>query len=258
MVDLRWLGRLWGREWLPHVPRPASLGDCRLARSWLHWPLPSSSYVRPSRLVAVSRPVLRRTPQREGSVKNGRCRWPASGNHWWLSTWRFGLKANVAALDGASAATARHRMDSQRLPGRAVEADPEVTSVGYGGLPDACGQVSWMPRVMLSPELSAGRGLRAVGKSPHPSSAGPDGPGADPLTSCSRARAERFLAVAAGFDIQELRNAPLAWRSWRSWIARATAPGPTGWGWAPVIPPEKSQYKGGGHVFGRMLRGRPP
>ncbi|MCS7238091.1 MAG: N(4)-(beta-N-acetylglucosaminyl)-L-asparaginase [Thermoguttaceae bacterium] len=72
-----------------------------------------------------------------------------------LGTWKFGAKATAAAWkvlveEGGSA------LDAVVAGCQAVEADPEVTSVGYGGLPDAIGQVSLDAAVMLSPEKSAG------------------------------------------------------------------------------------------------------
>lgn len=72
-----------------------------------------------------------------------------------LGTWKFGVKAAAAAWrvlveQGGTA------LDAVVAGCQAVEDDPEVTSVGYGGLPDALGQVSLDAAVMLSPEKSAG------------------------------------------------------------------------------------------------------
>lgn len=68
-----------------------------------------------------------------------------------VSTWSFGMKANAAgwpilqdrkglAIDAVEAACC------------VVEADPEVDSVGYGGLPDSAGTVSLDGAIMLSPQ----------------------------------------------------------------------------------------------------------
>jgi isoaspartyl peptidase/L-asparaginase-like protein (Ntn-hydrolase superfamily) len=132
-----------------------------------------------------------------------------------LSTWRFGLKANAAAWTVLSAGNGT-ALDAVEAACRAVEADPEVTSVGYGGLPDASGQVSLDAAVMLSPEQSAG--VAYVRSFPHPSTLARMVLERSPHKLLVGEGAER-LAVAAGFDIQELRT-PRGLAAWRSWIAR--------------------------------------
>jgi N4-(beta-N-acetylglucosaminyl)-L-asparaginase len=70
-----------------------------------------------------------------------------------LSTWSFGKKANAAGwpyLSGPSGSS----VDAVEQACRAVEADPEVTSVGRGGYPDRSGEVSLDASIMLSPALS--------------------------------------------------------------------------------------------------------
>lgn len=57
-----------------------------------------------------------------------------------VSTWKHGLAANAAAwkvLEGGGTA-----LDAVELGVRESEADPAITSVGYGGLPDRDGQVT--------------------------------------------------------------------------------------------------------------------
>lgn len=57
-----------------------------------------------------------------------------------ISTWKHGLAANAAAwkvLESGGTA-----LDAVELGVRETEADPTVTSVGYGGLPDRDGQVT--------------------------------------------------------------------------------------------------------------------
>lgn len=57
-----------------------------------------------------------------------------------VSTWNHGLKANDAAWD-----VLRHdgyALDAAEAAARITEADPEVITVGYGGLPDANGKVT--------------------------------------------------------------------------------------------------------------------
>ncbi len=72
-----------------------------------------------------------------------------------VSTWPFGLRANSAAMEtlkrGGSA------LDAVEQGVQVVEADPEVTSVGYGGLPHAAGEVE------LDASVLDGNGLRCGG-----------------------------------------------------------------------------------------------
>lgn len=57
-----------------------------------------------------------------------------------ISTWRHGLPANEAAWKILS--SGGNALDAAEAGVRVPEADPEVTSVGYGGLPDESGRVS--------------------------------------------------------------------------------------------------------------------
>ncbi len=67
-----------------------------------------------------------------------------------LSTWSFGLRGHDAAWPdlsrGGSAVNAAEQVC------RVVEADPEVDSVGYGGLPDAAGRMTFDAAFMLAPD----------------------------------------------------------------------------------------------------------
>lgn len=67
-----------------------------------------------------------------------------------LSTWKFGSLANRAGWPVLTAENGSS-LDAVELACRAVEASPEVNSVGYGGYPDATGQVTLDAAVMLSP-----------------------------------------------------------------------------------------------------------
>ena len=64
-----------------------------------------------------------------------------------LSTWRFGETANTAGwptlADGGSS------LDAVERACRAVEADGQINSVGYGGRPDRSGQVTLDASIML-------------------------------------------------------------------------------------------------------------
>lgn len=63
-----------------------------------------------------------------------------------VSTWRHGLPANEAAW--AVLADGGRALDAVEAGVRVVEADPEVTSVGYGGLPDQEGHVTLDASIM--------------------------------------------------------------------------------------------------------------
>jgi N4-(beta-N-acetylglucosaminyl)-L-asparaginase len=67
-----------------------------------------------------------------------------------LATWSFGKKATTAGwpyLTGTNGSS----LDAVEQACRAVESDLEVTSVGRGGLPDRCGEVSLDASIMQSP-----------------------------------------------------------------------------------------------------------
>jgi isoaspartyl peptidase/L-asparaginase-like protein (Ntn-hydrolase superfamily) len=66
-----------------------------------------------------------------------------------LSTWSFGQRGNNAAWPALAAGGGA--LDAAETACRAVEADPVVDSVGYGGLPDRHGQMSLDGCIMLSP-----------------------------------------------------------------------------------------------------------
>jgi N4-(beta-N-acetylglucosaminyl)-L-asparaginase len=74
-----------------------------------------------------------------GAFSNVSCQ-KVRGNATVISTWRHGVKANERAgevlLDGKSA------LDAVEQGVMVSEADPEVNSVGYGGLPDEDGRVT--------------------------------------------------------------------------------------------------------------------
>ena len=70
-----------------------------------------------------------------------------------ISTWNHGLAANTAAWekldDGGSV------LDAVEAGVRVSEADPEVTSVGFGGLPDSSGEVT-LDACIMNPAGDAG------------------------------------------------------------------------------------------------------
>lgn len=66
-----------------------------------------------------------------------------------ISTWSFGKRGNDAAWPGLSRGGSA--LDAVEKACCVVEIDPEVDSVGFGGLPDAGGHLSLDGCVMLSP-----------------------------------------------------------------------------------------------------------
>ncbi|MCC6443616.1 MAG: N(4)-(beta-N-acetylglucosaminyl)-L-asparaginase [Armatimonadetes bacterium] len=80
-----------------------------------------------------------------------------------ISTWPFGLAANEAAA--AALASGGNCLDAVEKGINVAEDDPEVTSVGFGGLPNAQGIVEVDAAVMYGPTHGAGsvagvRGLK--------------------------------------------------------------------------------------------------
>jgi N4-(beta-N-acetylglucosaminyl)-L-asparaginase len=57
-----------------------------------------------------------------------------------ISTWNFGVQANAAAWEVLG--PGGRALDAVERGARVVEADPEIQSVGYGGLPDRDGHVT--------------------------------------------------------------------------------------------------------------------
>ena len=68
-----------------------------------------------------------------------------------LSTWKFGQKA-VEAGWPYLASGAQSTLDAVEQACRAVEADPEIMTVGRGGYPDQSGEVTLDASIMLSPD----------------------------------------------------------------------------------------------------------
>ncbi len=70
-----------------------------------------------------------------GNVKKKTARKPVV-----ISTWNHGIAANEAAWKVLS--TNGRALDAVELGVRVTEADPKISSVGYGGLPDRDGRVT--------------------------------------------------------------------------------------------------------------------
>jgi len=131
-----------------------------------------------------------------------------------LSTWHFGRIASAAGwqvLQGGGSA-----LDAVEAGCAAVEEDPEVTSVGYGGFPDASGEVTLDAVIMAAPHrcgaVACLRGFvpaisvarRVMEKTPHVLLVGP--------------KAEEF-AIREGFQRRDLLT-ERARKAWQDWINR--------------------------------------
>jgi isoaspartyl peptidase/L-asparaginase-like protein (Ntn-hydrolase superfamily) len=129
-----------------------------------------------------------------------------------LSTWSFGKRGNDAAWPGLR--DGGGSIDAVELAARTVEADPEVDSVGFGGLPDRDGNMSLDACIMLSPSRCGS--VCAVRRFMHP-------------ISIARAVMERTahimlagegadeFAAACGFQPAQLvsEGARAAWEKWK-------------------------------------------
>jgi len=129
-----------------------------------------------------------------------------------LSTWHFGRIANAAGWRILNAGGSA--LDAVEAACAAVEEDPEVTSVGYGGFPDASGEVTLDAVIMAEPgrcgAVACLRGFvpaisvarRVMEKTPHLLLVGP--------------KAEEF-AAREGFPRRELLTdrARTAWEEWK-------------------------------------------
>jgi N4-(beta-N-acetylglucosaminyl)-L-asparaginase len=85
-----------------------------------------------------------------GGLKSGRAfaARGSAGKGSVISTWNHGLAANEAAIEALNGG--KSALDAVELGVRVTEADPEVMSVGYGGLPDETGVVTLDASIMNS------------------------------------------------------------------------------------------------------------
>jgi isoaspartyl peptidase/L-asparaginase-like protein (Ntn-hydrolase superfamily) len=139
-----------------------------------------------------------------------------------ISTWVFGKKGNAVAAkilrEGGNS------LDAVEQGINAVELDPEVDSVGYGGLPNAEGVVELDAMIMHGPTHTAGsiasiRDIatpisvaRKLMEQPRPTLL--VGPGA------------RAFALQMGFQPQELLT-PKAKKKWEEWRGKQSQPPPS-------------------------------
>jgi N4-(beta-N-acetylglucosaminyl)-L-asparaginase len=129
-----------------------------------------------------------------------------------ISTWEHGLKANEAAWkilsDGGKA------LDAVELGVRVTEADPEVTSVGYGGFPDSSGHVT-LDACIMDEKGNAGS-VVYLKNIKHPVSVARIVMERTPHVILAGDGALKF-AVSQGFTQENLMT-PTARKAWKEWL----------------------------------------
>ena len=141
-----------------------------------------------------------------------------------VSTWWFGLAANGAAWE-ALRADGAHPLDAVEAGVRLPEADPEVNSVGYGGLPNAEGVVQLDASVMRGDTLGCGA-VAALENILHPVSVARLVMERTPHVLLVGPGALEF-ARAQGFQEQDML-APKARQAWEQWKAERERSGTAG------------------------------
>ncbi len=128
-----------------------------------------------------------------------------------IATWSFGQRGTTAAWPALAAGGSA--LDAVEAAARIVEADPEVDSVGFGGLPDLTGRVSLDGCIMLSPRRAGSvAGLR---RHLHPVSIARKVMEKTRHIMIAGEEADRF-ATEQGFEEAELL-APAAREAWEKW-----------------------------------------
>lgn len=150
-----------------------------------------------------------------------------------LATWTYGRQANAAGWphlvrDGGGA------LDAVEHACRAIEADPANMTVGYGGRPDAAGEVTLDAAVMLSPSRRGA--VCFVRRFMHPTSIARLVMEKTPHVLLAGEGAER-LAEAHGLGPTDLLTDE-ARRQWQAWQAGREA--------APVARPNVEETRGTG------------
>ena len=129
-----------------------------------------------------------------------------------LSTWKFGRKACAAGWPYLTGETPSS-LDAVEQACRAVEADPEIMTVGCGGRPDRSGEVTLDAAIMLSPNKCGA--VCCVRRFIHPVSIARMVMERSPHLMLAAEGAERF-AAQHGIEPTELLTdaARAAWEEW--------------------------------------------
>ena len=143
-----------------------------------------------------------------------------------LSTWSFGQRANAVAWEVLAAGGSA--LDAVERAAIAIEADPNVDSVGLGGLPDSAGRVSLDACIMLSPRQCGG--VCAVRHHNYPASIARRVMERTNHLLLAGQGADDF-AAAQGFEAVELLTdeARRVWEMWKSDPNRLTDERYRGW-----------------------------
>ncbi len=128
-----------------------------------------------------------------------------------ISTWRHGLQANEAAWEILS--TGGYSLDAVEAGVRTAEADPEVMTVGYGGFPDAGGDVT-LDACIMNEKGDAGSVafLKCI---KHPVSVARLVMEKTPHVMLAGKGAQKF-ALANGFEKEKLLTKEMR-RRWKKW-----------------------------------------
>ena len=141
-----------------------------------------------------------------------------------ISTWNHGLAANAAAWEQLAAG--RSVLDAVESGVRVSEADPEVTSVGFGGLPDSSGEVT-LDACIMNPAGDAGA-VACLKNILHPISVARLVMEETPHVMLVGEGALEF-ALSNGFQKANLLT-PDARKAWGKWIKTKQAGKPVGSG----------------------------
>ncbi|MAT80427.1 MAG: hypothetical protein CMJ29_02790 [Phycisphaerae bacterium] len=136
---------------------------------------------------------------------------PVARGPFLLSTWSFGERANAAAWPGL--ARGGSALDAVEEVCVFCEDDPDIDSVGFGGLPDRDGRMSLDGCVMLSPEKSGS--VCAIRRHRHPVTIARLVMDHTPHVMLAGEGADEF-AQAHGQQQEELLS-PGAAEAWKKW-----------------------------------------
>lgn len=136
-----------------------------------------------------------------------------------VSTWSHGLKANEASWKILG--SGGYALDAVEQGVRISEADPEINSVGYGGLPDSSGQVT-LDACIMDEKGNAGS-VVCLRNIMHPVSVARKIMENTPHVILAGEGALKF-AVSRGFEEEDLLT-PESRKAWEDWkIAGKSAP----------------------------------
>ena len=130
-----------------------------------------------------------------------------------ISTWDFGVRANTKAIEVLKAGGTA--LDAVQQGVMVVESDPTVTSVGYGGLPNAAGVVQLDASIMNGNDLECGA-VAGLSGFENPVSVARKVMDDTPHVLIVGSGARQF-ALSKGFQERDLltERSRAAWQEWR-------------------------------------------